>query len=759
MRMFINRNRSQIFSALLMAALIAAIQASAAADRPAQPVRALQNVARPALRTIASDLDLARSEAQRGRYQEALALYDQVLTQMPANYDALQGKAFVLYWTHQLGAAQTIFERLARMNPRDSENQNALQSIAKEFDYDRWQAMRPREGAMPQAWLGYYTSYLADHPKDSAAAQGLARAEAQLRIYGSAVRADQRALRLDPSSVPAQLHLARELAWSKQYAASVEAYNELLRRYPRNREALIGLERVYEWWGRPKDALNAQQRLLALDPTNADDLNTEARLEIKLKNDPAAESALKTLLSHHPDNREALLQMAQLQTRQGRLRQALRYYDDMLALRFDDAEALYGEARIYYFLGDPERAGPLAARALAARPDDYDTLMLAARIERALRRPRQALALVHRAAAIDSSSPEAAALETDIASNRHMTVETTSTYAREQSFQNASLFGVRYPSPGLVTEDLNTYSSALRLGFSILPRSNSYVLLAATPSNSPMGGIQGAVAPAELMYGQTTRLSSRITLRGGIGGVRLGPGTPYYGFLRSNLTPVGYFGYSLSLTRKLSFDVTAARSAITYTPTSVRFGAVETSIEGGIRYDLNPRTSFAASFAYRRDFAPVYDQTNFARGGAVELAADGRDHGEEGTVTFTRNLIHAERFGLDAGYAGLAFGYAGAKKGVYMGFFNPAFYQSHFLATRAHGKIWGPFEYALIADAGFQQASEGAPFTRAFRLGPAISVRVSQRLSLTANYLHYNFAQSLGSVKGNAVGLKTDWRF
>lgn len=747
MRMLLSCTQSRRLGLLVLAAALTALHAAAGAQLP-----------RSGLGAIAVKLGLARSEARRGDYKEALALYNQVLTEMPLNYDALQGKALVLYWMHQLAASQEIFERLDRLNPRDPENQKALQSIAKALDYDRWEALRPHAGTLPQAWLGYYTSFLADHPNDSAAVQNLARAEAQLVIYGKAVSADQRALRLNPTSVSAQLHLARVLAWSRQYPASVEAYSELLRKYPQNRVALAGLEQTYEWWGRPKDALNVQQRLLALDPANADDLNSEARIEIELKNDHAAESTLKTLLTEHPNNRKALLEMAQLQTRQGRLRQALRCYDAMLALQFNDAEALYGEARIYYFLGEPERAGPLAARALAARPDDYDTLMIDARIERALQHPRQALALARRAAAIDPSSPETTALETDITSSRHVTLETTSTYAREQSFQNVSPYGVRYPSPGLVTEDLNAYSSALRLGFSILPHSNSYVLLAATPSNSPMGGIQGTVAPAELMYGQTTRLSNRFTLRGGGGGVRIGPGGFYYGVPMPAVVPVGYLGFSLSFSRKLSLDFSVSHMAITYTPASVRFGAVETRIEGGIHYQIDSRTSFATSFAERRDFSRVYGQTIFSDG-AVDLEANGRDHGEEGTVTLTRNLIHAERFGFDAGYAGLAFGYAGAKKGVYMGFFNPDFYQSHFLTTRTHGEIWGPFEYALIADAGVQQANEGARFTRIFRIGPSISVHVSRRLSLTANYLHYNFAQSLGAVKGNAVSLETDWRF
>ncbi|HEV2417875.1 MAG TPA: tetratricopeptide repeat protein [Terriglobia bacterium] len=752
-----SRGPFQLLSKIALAAISTAWLAAfaVAQSKPVVP----QTQGERAQVTVSAEFSLARADIKLGQYDDALAAYNQMLAQSPANYDALQGKAFIFYWTHQLAASQAIFQRLALLNPRDPENQKALKSIARAMDEEHWTALRPAPGAPPRDWLEYYTRDLAAHPQDSAAAEGLARIEAQLGMYGSAIRAGQRALRLNPSSITAQLDLARALAWNRQFAASVEVYNQLLRKQPQNREALEGLESVLEWSGRYKDALAVDRRLLALDPANADGLLAAARLELAMKDDRAAETSLASLLSRHPDDRWALLQMAQLQARQGRLRESLRYDDAVLAAHFDAPDALYGEARIYYFLSDPARAAPLAARAVAARPNDFDAIMLQARIERALRHPRQALALAQRAARIDPASSEAAALKTAILNDHRVTVHTTSTYARELAFQNASLYGVRYASPGLVIEDLDTYSSAIRTSFSFLPRSDSYVLLAATPSNTPFGPLHGAVAPAELMYGQSTRVSKLLTLRGGLGGVRMGPGEPYYGFATRSLAPVGYIGASLFLTSKLSLDFSASRAAITYTPASTRFGALETRIEGGMNLQFDSRTWLRASYFHSRDSSSVFIEPDLQEGGVPVLAMNGRDHGDGGTATFTRNLIHVERFSFDAGYSGDAFGYAGGKKGVYLGFFNPAFYQSHFLTTRAQGTLWGPLQYTLVGDVGVQQAAEGAPFTRAFRAGPALSLRVSRALSITAGYLHYNFAQSFGNVQGNAVDLETDWRF
>jgi len=94
-----------------------------------------------------------------------------------------------------------------------------------------------------------------------------------------------------------------------------------------------------------------------------------------------------------------------------------------------------------------------------------------------------------------------------------------------------------------------------------------------------------------------------------------------------------------------------------------------------------------------------------------------------------------------------------------MGFFNPTFYQRHFVTSRVQGRVWGPVDYTLVGDFGIQQVDQGEPVTRAFEVGPALTFQVSRRHSITIGYLHYNFAQSLGKLTGNALQLSSDWSF
>jgi cytochrome c-type biogenesis protein CcmH/NrfG len=49
-----------------------------------------------------TELGLARTLATSGSYSESLQHYEEALKLSPDNYDALQGQAYVLCWSHQL---------------------------------------------------------------------------------------------------------------------------------------------------------------------------------------------------------------------------------------------------------------------------------------------------------------------------------------------------------------------------------------------------------------------------------------------------------------------------------------------------------------------------------------------------------------------------------------------------------------------------------------------------------------------------------
>ncbi len=713
----------------------------------------------------AGQLALARSLAAEGHYSEALRLYDQILQKTPSSYEALQGKAFALYWARHFAEARAIFTRLATRNPEDPENRRALQVITRAQDEKRWKALRPASGSPAQAYVGYYVSYLADHPHDENALKDLAEWQARWGNFSAAIDDYRQALRLNPDDRAAKIELARILSWDHQFDASIRIYRGLLRQTPRDVQLLEALSRVYLWSANLGETLSIEQQLCAVDPQNIEHPLAVARLELQLKKYAEAGKSLVGFLKAHPQNREARLELAQLELRQGHLREALRDYDWLLGNDFTDADALEGEARIYYYLGDPDRAYPFAARLVNERPKDFDALLLMARIERARDHARTMRVYLKRASQLSPNNPEVVELKRQLQQERALTFHTSASYAREVSFQNPFVTLPGLVMPGETVEDLNSYRGGIRMGFVFLPRSTSYISIDSLPSNSPSGGIQGAAAPTQMLYGQTTELSRGFTLRGGFGLIRMGPGA-LFSVARQNgpvrslaVSPIGYAGYSLRPNPKLSLDFAVSRLGITYTPASVRFGVMNTRIELAAGYALTPRTHLQMSYYHDRVSSSVYDQVRNELGGAVLLEANGRDHGNGGTVSLNRTIIRSERISWDAGYSGAAFGYAGKRRGIFMGFFNPTLYQQHLVTSRIYGRLGGPVGYTLTSDMGVQQAEEGEPFTRAFRLGPGLTFHFSPRSVVTVGYLHYDFAQALGAVRGDAIQLSTDWNF
>jgi tetratricopeptide (TPR) repeat protein len=714
---------------------------------------------------LGAELGLAHALSAQGHYTSAAILYDRVLQRDASNYDALQGKAFILLWTGHTGPAVPLLQRLATMNPADAENHRALTEIARLADAKHWAAMQPGPGAPAAADLGYYMSYMADHPSDATALGKLATAAVQLKDYAPAIHSSQRALEAAPNDRDIQFEAARVLAWSRDYDAAIGLYERMLRETPGDPSVLERLAKVYAWSGRLDDSLRVEKELGNERPSDRQYPLQAARLEMRLHQNAEAQKSLAVVLRDDPTNHEARLDLARLDLKGGKIQAAAAEFDTLLGQNFRDPDALYGEAQVDYYLGDPRRALPFATRAVDERPRDFDSLLLLARIERSLDNRNAARALLARASQLSPQNAEVEELQGEMRRESSVTISTRAAYAREIAVTYPLSSTLGPSAPGQTVEDLNTYGGATRISFDSLPRTTSYVSVSASPSNTPLGPFRGATAPAQFLYGQSTQLFGKLTVRGGVGMVRMGPGEIFDigeppGTIRSvAFAPVGYGGASLALTPKLSVDFTAARTAIDYTPAAVRFGVRQTRLEAGLNYDLDSRTRLQFSYFNDVDHSAVYYAAYGPAENGISLDKNGRDWGNGGQATFTRNLFRSERYSFSAGYAGELFGYAGQRRGVFMGFFNPERYQSHFLTTHSYGRLWGPLSYDLIADIGAQQTEVGQPFTRAERLGPALTWRASRHLSITVSYLHYNFSQSLGSLRGNAVQFSTEYHF
>lgn len=277
-------------------------------------------------------------------------------------------------------------------------------------------------------------------------------------------------------------------------------------------------------------------------------------------------------------------------------------------------------------------------------------------------------------------------------------------------------------------------------------------------------GISGAVAPEQFLYRQSTPLTSHLDLHLGAGWVRFGPGIPVEipgQTARINSaasSALAQAGLSFAPSRKVNFHLDVDRSAVPFTPVSVRLGVMDNRVEGGMNIFPTHRTEIHADYFFAAYGSERYLHANNINSQTVlSNKADG-DHAHGGSATLTQNILRSTRLSFDAGFASQFYGFDGHAQKSFMGFFNPGFYQSQLFTTRFYGRLWGPVSFDFSDGLGIQQTEHSGDLTRALNLSPAITLRLSRKFSLTLGYTHYNTGQALGNLRGNAVQVTTLWR-
>ena len=636
-----------------------------------------------------------------------------------------------------LGAAATLFAPPALPTQKQSSAPPAT--------------VEGRKSDEPSRLEKLYHERAASNPQDVEAFEGMAILEVQRGDYAQAIASYKRVLELTPHDHDAQVGLGRALAFSGQYDAALSRYEKLLREHPGDTDAREGLARVEAWSGHPQAALPFFQNLAAHYPANPEYAVGLARVQMNLHQYPEARRTLSALLASHPRNHDGQMQLAYLDLFEGHQAAALRRFNHLISENPTDAEALQGNARIAYYRGDVKYARDLAAKLVNDDPEDVSALLLLANIERAVHDTRQCRALLNRLEALDPRNPEVQDLENSLHSDAQPTLHTSASFARE----------IATGSPS-GAEDLSMMGYETTWGFSTVPRSQSFLSLAYLPSQSPSGGIEGAVGPSEFYYHQNTYLTPQLTLRSGWGVARFGPGdsagipTQSQPILAAGMRLLGFGGFTYQWRKKLTVDFSAAHTPITYTPTAVRLGVMEGRLAAGLDYHFNARTDLRLDPFVTDDFTIAYHHEIGLVTSPTAIADHNRFRGA--SVSFDRKVFHWSSVNLDLGYSGIAYQLAGNEK-PYLGIFNPSFYQRHYLTTHVVGKIYGPLGYDFSVGGGIQQIEDNTPLKPALLLNPAFTLKTSSRLSLRLGYTYYNNSLALGVLRGNAVQLSTDCKF
>jgi tetratricopeptide (TPR) repeat protein len=590
----------------------------------------------------------------------------------------------------------------------------------------------------------------------------LARELAACGQYAEAIAACRRVLTANPDDRDAQVQIARLLSWDHRYEESISAFHEILNSDPDDREALQGLAHAQVWSGRSADAAVTYSKLAVAQPSNAQYLFEAARLEAETQQYPAARDRLTSLLAVEPGNLDARLLLAQLELKQGQFSSASRQFERVLDQRPLDPATLMGAAQAHYYTGGLERAYAEATALVAQQPRNFDALFLLASVERARGHRYHARLLLNRAERLSPHNSEVRELREKLGDESSTVLHTAVAYSREIGSP-----GYAGAAPSPIDEDLRSFTYTSALDFSALPHTTSTFSWNILPTESPFGIIGGAASPTEFLYRQTTRLTSRLTLRGGVGLEHFGDGVPVSlpngagPQPSATTTPIGFFGGSFALSSHVSLDLTRIRAGIDYTPLAVRLGVVSNRTEGGINFTFDPRTELHLTYFRDQLTTERYERLTGRVNGDGEpptTEAPDQESGSGGEIRFNRRLIDRQRIAVDAGYTMTMLGYDGARRDVYLGFFTPDFYQRELFNTRLSGHLNRRFGYEFSQGVGMQQVGYHQATKLAAVLSPAVSFKATPWLSTSIGYTHYSSDQTLGVVRGNGVRLGIDYR-
>jgi tetratricopeptide (TPR) repeat protein len=204
-----------------------------------------------------SDQSAADSAFDKGDYEVALVLYNEILAEDPENQHALVRSGMLLSWSERY-----------------------VEAIAR---YDRALALDPSQ---PKAMLER------------------AKVLSWSKRYDEAIEGFQAILSVGTHDREARLGLARVLSWSGRQSAARLEYERLLETDPEDPEALLGVAQTHAWSGDDGRARPAYERALEADPDSKGARLGLAYVDFRQNDLAAVERRLESLHADYPGDDE-----------------------------------------------------------------------------------------------------------------------------------------------------------------------------------------------------------------------------------------------------------------------------------------------------------------------------------------------------------------------------------------------------------------------------------------------------------------------
>jgi tetratricopeptide (TPR) repeat protein len=719
-----------------------------AAQRPSDP----QN--QQALEDIARAEEAARWAALRpapgSPPKDFVVFYEKRLASYPDDASAMKGLAYSQAELNNLPAAIEGYEKVLDKNPEDVDAQRELARLfAQNGQYDK---------AIP-----LYQAVVKNHPDDTTSVESLGRVYVWASRPADALPIYRQLLDKEPTNTGYKMQVARLELQLKNYPAAHEALASLVSADPTNREARLALAQLDFQQGRKDESLKNFNGILKQNPKDPDALLGKAQVSYYQGDIPGAQVAATEAVNQRPESFDAVFLLANIEHARGHRRQTKELLNRAAQINPGDSDVEAMKERLR-----EESAITIHTSATYAReigPANTETLAGVGFLPQTL-----AVGLPNE----------------DIRFETYSTTIGVPIFPRIDSYFSFTSLPTQSPTPSI---------QGAVAPWSFISRhvwhASKYLTLRGGAGLSRFGPPNVVRSPR--FVGDLSNLADRY------GSSVLDPlGITAQQVQVSEFRPVGLAGGTIAPSKKFSIDLDWTHGpALSYpTPYAMKNRLSQMRFDGGLNFFFTPRTQLHLDLFYMRlssdnqeetfslDNAQLsvfslstpcpastpFDifstgQTHTCLGGQlVKQVGTIHDFGRGGAINFNQIVVKRERFSLDAGFLSNIYGFAGRKAQVFLGFFNPTLYQNYQADGRIYGKLFGPVSYDFYGAIGVQRTDNQTtlglvtgPFKRSATVRPSFSFKVSPHLTLGIAYTHYNSAQVLGPLRGNAVSLTTDW--
>lgn len=266
--------------------------------------------------SITDEIIEANKLYEEKKYQEALSLYNAVLSSDPTNMYALNGKGGALLSLKQFDASIVAFDATLQLYPN---NVNALNGKAYAYYLKAFSMVLP--GLFYDSVYTYQKSLQLD-PKNMNALIGIASAYSALERYDEAIHYYKKALSVDPDHKNANNSLFN--LWIKlgnnevrffYFESAILYFDKVLEIDPTNLNALLAKANAYTEWGKTKE-----------------------------EHYVTAEKMYDSILVIYPNNTQAMVGMGYVLNEQLKFEEALSYYESALEIDPDYLNAQRGKS-------------------------------------------------------------------------------------------------------------------------------------------------------------------------------------------------------------------------------------------------------------------------------------------------------------------------------------------------------------------------------------------------------------------------------